>query len=516
MARQTPYQRCRLFHDIQNNHENLYDKRIDMITTNAAEPIWKQRFRAPNIHFVDVAANNPTRGLVATILSGIIQLHAWDTVDGSLHQVTFAATGKPFGALSPDGNYIYYLQDEMGNELGHFVRVPFAGGAAEDITPDLPLYTAFEIAFSHNGQKAVFIKAASDGFEVCVVSLDENQQIIDVRAIYHSKKMLLKPVVSSDGRFVAFQSTERSGKLQFNLVVIDSKTNDIVHDLWDGEDSSLQVYAFSPSDARLQLSGSTNVSGQTQPFLLDIESGRRTELALKEIEGDVQPVCWSPSGKRLLLCQIYKAEQRIYTYNLEHETLTRLNHPTGSFPLYGTGPKFVTEDEIYSGWQDAVHPGHVVVFDGWTGEFKRVALNAGKLLPSTPWKSVSYPSADQMPVQAWMAVPPGDGPFPTIIDIHGGPSEVTLNHFDPAIQAWLDHGFATISINYHGSITFGREFQDKIIGNLGHWELKDLEATYHWLVTEGIADPDKVFITGWSYGGYLTLLSLGCLPDYWA
>jgi len=88
--------------------------------------------------------------------------------------------------------------------------------------------------------------------------------------------------------------------------------------------------------------------------------------------------------------------------------------------------------------------------------------------------------------------------------------------FGPASQAWLDHGFAFLSINYRGSTTFGRAFLEQIWGNVGRWEVEDIAAAREWLVREGIADAARVLVTGWSYGGYLTLLALGRKPDLWA
>ena len=106
--------------------------------------------------------------------------------------------------------------------------------------------------------------------------------------------------------------------------------------------------------------------------------------------------------------------------------------------------------------------------------------------------------------------------MPAIIDLHGGPEDVQNESFSPAAQAWVDHGFAFLSVNYRGSTTFGQAFQEQIWGNLGHWELQDMAAARAWLVEQGIAKSDQIFLTGWSYGGYLTLLGLGRQPELWA
>jgi dipeptidyl aminopeptidase/acylaminoacyl peptidase len=73
-----------------------------------------------------------------------------------------------------------------------------------------------------------------------------------------------------------------------------------------------------------------------------------------------------------------------------------------------------------------------------------------------------------------------------------------------------------VSINYRGSTTFGKDFEESIWGNLGELEVEDMVAAYDFLVKKRIAAPDKVFLTGWSYGGYLTLQALGKHPDLWA
>src|SRR5690349_9190483 len=99
---------------------------------------WKERFRAPVILWTQLAKAAPTYGLAASNRSGVYQLYAWDVPTGALTQLTQRSTGKPMGVLSPDGRYVYYLDDEQGNEIGHYVRIPFAGGAPQDITPDLP------------------------------------------------------------------------------------------------------------------------------------------------------------------------------------------------------------------------------------------------------------------------------------------------------------------------------------------------------------------------------------------
>jgi dipeptidyl aminopeptidase/acylaminoacyl peptidase len=157
-----------------------------------------------------------------------------------------------------------------------------------------------------------------------------------------------------------------------------------------------------------------------------------------------------------------------------------------------------------------------LAFNSQTGQQERVGLAAGDVPAGKPWRSISFASSDGQEVQGWLAVPEGKGPFPTILDTHGGPTGVEGQGFNPIAQSWLDHGFAFVTINYRGSTTFGRAFQEKILGDLGHWEVEDMVAARNWLVEEGLALKDKILLTGWSYGGYLTLQALGKYPELWA
>ena len=54
--------------------------------------------------------------------------------------------------------------------------------------------------------------------------------------------------------------------------------------------------------------------------------------------------------------------------------------------------------------------------------------------------------------------------------------------FHPESQAWLDHSVAFLTIDFHGSTTFGKDFEKSIWGNLGHLEVNDMAAAHHWLV----------------------------------
>src|SRR5947208_3206034 len=97
----------------------------------------------------------------------------------------------------------------------------------------------------------------------------------------------------------------------------------------------------------------------------------------------------------------------------------------------------------------------------------------------------------------------------------GGPTWLDMDRWQPEVQAYVDAGFAVALVNYRGSIGYGREWRDTLIGNIGGPELEDVNAGLRDLVERGLADPSRAVIAGYSWGGYVTLLELGKHPELW-
>lgn len=118
-------------------------------------------------------------------------------------------------------------------------------------------------------------------------------------------------------------------------------------------------------------------------------------------------------------------------------------------------------------------------------------------------------------VHALVSKPEGDRPYPTVFDVHGGPTAQDDDSFVPTAAAWVDHGFAVVRVNYRGSTGYGSEWRDAIEGRVGLTELEDVKAVRDWAVESGLADPGRLVLTGGSWGGFLTLLGIGTQPDDW-
>lgn len=473
------------------------------------EADWRKRFRATDILWGVAAKQNPGRGLVCTNKDGIYQLYAWDIPSGELTQVTWQSAGVIQGIISADGNYIYFLKDEDGNEIGHYVRVQFGGGEAEDISPELPLYSSFSIAQSRMGNVTAFMAAGEDGYKVYVRHGDDVPKLV-----YHSESIIFEIVPSCDGRIVFIASSERTKSMEFSVLAIDATSGERMAEVWD-ENASVQNIIPSAKAGDPWILCTSNQSGFERPFLWNSSSGERIPFQVDEIPGAIFPSDWSEDGERILLCQIYQAQYQLYCYELSGHSVRKLEHPFGTLGGFLPG-SFGQDGEIWITHEDAAQPASLVALDETTGRLKRVLVKAGELPAGRQFRSVSFPSENGDLVQGWLAVPDGEGPFPTILETHGGPTWVMSSVFSPHAQCWVDHGFAFFTLNYHGSTTFGQAFEKSIWCNLGDLEVQDMAAAQKWLVENKIAQPDAILLTGGSYGGYLTLQAAGRRPDLWA
>jgi len=200
------------------------------------EAKWRKRFRATDIHWAVTAKQNPNRGLVCTNKDGIYQLYAWEVATGELRQVTHQPAGVMMGMISSDGNQIYFLRDKDGNEIGHFVRVPFAegGGEMEDISPDLPPYSTFLIQQNHMGNLTGFMANTQDGFKAYIKADGSTP-----RLLYESESISFGPVFSCDGKIAVVESSERTKSLDMSLLAFDTETGQQVRQRLQWADHAL-------------------------------------------------------------------------------------------------------------------------------------------------------------------------------------------------------------------------------------------------------------------------------------
>ncbi|QJW98114.1 S9 family peptidase [Frigoriglobus tundricola] len=155
----------------------------------------------------------------------------------------------------------------------------------------------------------------------------------------------------------------------------------------------------------------------------------------------------------------------------------------------------------------------LVVVDGQTGNRNLADHNTH----TETWKlptieHVTWKAPDGVSVGGPLELPygwkKGDKPLPLVVAIHGGPTTAsyTDQRFDPhnGRMYFAAKGYAVLCPNYRGSTGYGDTFVTDLIGKENDIEVKDILAGIQHLIKEGIADPDRIAVMGWSNGGYLT------------
>jgi len=120
---------------------------------------------------------------------------------------------------------------------------------------------------------------------------------------------------------------------------------------------------------------------------------------------------------------------------------------------------------------------------------------------------VTWCSADDLMIEGWLLSPPTKAPSPTVMVVHGGP----IWHWRPNwlgrkhvhLLMLLKHGFAIFLPNPRGSTGRGQRFASAILGDMGGADTHDFLTGLDKLVAEGLADPNRLGVTGVSYGGYI-------------
>ncbi len=122
-------------------------------------------------------------------------------------------------------------------------------------------------------------------------------------------------------------------------------------------------------------------------------------------------------------------------------------------------------------------------------------------------ETVTAKSKDGTEVHALLTTPPGyvaGTKIPMLLRIHGGPNGQDQHSFSFERQWFAANGYAVLNVNYRGSAGRGAKFSKAIAADWGHYEVDDLEASVNQVITMGVADPNRLGVGGWSYGGILT------------
>ena len=165
--------------------------------------------------------------------------------------------------------------------------------------------------------------------------------------------------------------------------------------------------------------------------------------------------------------------------------------------------------------------GHAVVISGGDSKANEVYVGENRTLRQLTHQNdalfaelelgateeVGFKSKDGTQINGLLTYPVGyvkGTKVPLLLRIHGGPNGQDQHSFSLERQIFAANGYAVLAVNYRGSSGRGQNFSRSIFADWGNYEVQDLFAGVDHVVKMGVADPDKLGVGGWSYGGILT------------
>lgn len=450
---------------------------------------------------------------------------------------------------SPDGRQIAFLSSRGGdrtNEADQLWLLDLAGGEAERLTQFRTGIQDF--AWSPDGRRVVLVMTDGDSVEDGAadstwrttrppIVIDRFAFKDDTRGyLTHKRQHLylfdlerhtldpltpgpfdeMLPAWSPDGRYLAFVS-KRAGPDpdrhdNYDLWVMQAVRDAVPFRVtsFEGPDSHPDWEAppaWSPDGRRLAyLQGGPDrlIYYATHRLAVIPWGGGSTRLLSEALDRNVELPRWAPDGRSL--------------YGIVEDDRTRR---LVRFPLDGSRPETIVGGRRVVSAYSVARDGRLAVLLSSPDQPGEVYAVAGEHLRNlsrqndsllgelalAPVEEITVKSRDGTPIYGFLVRPLGALPgrrYPTVLRIHGGPVAQLENSFNFFWQLLAAQGYAVVAMNPRGSSGRGEPFARAIWADWGHKDAEDVLAGVDYAVSLGVADPDRLGVGGWSYGGMLT------------
>ncbi len=442
--------------------------------------------------------------------TGVPQVWTVDPAGGEPRPLTAFDDRISTLAASPAGDRLVFAMDRGGDERGQLWLLDPLTAEASPLTADPATIHTFG-AFAPEGRRIAFASNARDPrfFDVLTLGLDEPVAApIPVMA----RDELLAPLAfAPDGRHLLVH--RQNTNLDDDLFLLPQDGGEPIHLTPHHGEASIPHAAFDPAGGALYL-----VSNQDRDLAAMVRLDLRTLEQTVLVEGawDVEALAVAPRGGWLA-----------YAINEDGVSRPTLRELGSGLERAVTGlPPGVIEGMAWSpdgarlafSWSGAHHPSDVWVC-GTDGAAHRVTASdlagldpAGFREPET----IRYATFDGRQIPAFWFCPARPGPWPVVIDVHGGPESQRRVAFAPVTQFLLAQGYAVLAPNVRGSTGYGKTYchLDDVERRMD--AVADLAAAADWLRLRPAVAADGIAVMGQSYGGFMVLAALTTYPEHWA
>lgn len=455
-------------------------------------------------------------------------------------RVTFTTDNETTPRWSPDGRWLAFLSGREAGKGAQVWLLDRRGGEAQRVTRIKDGVS--DLAWSADGKRLVLV--AGIDLDTVAARRDTSRAYPMVINRYHFKEDIEGYLETTHDHLLLFDIASKK---------IDTLTAGAVDD---------RSPRWSPDGARIafvrHVPPEPGTGEESDIFVVDAKPGAKP-LQLTTARGpDTGPPAWSPDGQWVAFLRTddpkfyaYQQEKlavvrsdgrappRVVTAALDRAVYDPAFAPDGQSVLAtipddrqsalvrihvsdGTADRLVDGRRIVRGFSTvrtvpekvtlllatSERPAEVWAMDGTS--LRQLSHQNDSLMASlavAPIDGLTSRSSDGTEVHSIVVRPvgaPASTPLPTIFFIHGGPKGQNDFGYTFEHQFFAAHGYAVVSVNYRGSEGRGLAYQRAIYADWGHKEVMDILGAVDEAVKEGIADPNRLAIGGWSYGGILT------------
>ena len=468
------------------------------------------------------------------------QIHVVPAAGGETIAYTTGDNSAISPSFSPDGRTLGFLRG--GEEKLQVWLLPLAGGEAFQLTHAENGARSFR--FSPDSQSVGYLMTDPETEE----EKKQKEEKRDVELVDQNFKYGHLYAALMTGRYDPDGEDKRLTRGNFHVSGWDWSSSDrivfshqddprintnrrsgdlsVVH-LADGTVSLLHGGNGIESTPRVSPDGQTvafrSTGDQPEPiglgdvYVMPVMGGERVRLAETK---DRSPgiLGWSRDGSLVYVAEAERTSRRLFALPADGDDLVELTPGEGVFrsPAVATAADVMafTHETPETPWE--VFAADLGVGGGMAASFEPrqlTDLHHGVARPEMGQTRVlTWNSPDGTPVEGLLTLPVGyeeGSRYPLILNVHGGPAGVYSETFTGApsiymLQYFAQEGFAVLRPNPRGSSGYGKEFRYANFKDWGFGDMDDLMAGVDLVIEQGVAEADRLYIMGWSYGGYMT------------
>jgi dipeptidyl aminopeptidase/acylaminoacyl peptidase len=231
--------------------------------------------------------------------------------------------------------------------------------------------------------------------------------------------------------------------------------------------------------------------------------GGNPKILTPQLDRNVFQPTFSADGQRVFFILEDSGEQNLASVSIKGSNVER--NIKGEMNIEGYAVQGKSIAALISKRQ---HPSEIFTLDA--NKLQQVTFANKHLMDQliiAETENIHFKSKDGTEIEAFLSKPVGFNPskkYPMILHPHGGPVSQYAFDFAFDAQLWAANGYLVLEPNPRGSSGYGRAFSEAIFADWGNLDYQDVMAGVDYVVDRGIADPDKLGVGGWSYGGILT------------